>query len=128
MLKNAQQEAVQNISIGKKAANEAQFQTMLEAVQQLRSVLSVFIQHDFIGVPYSRRFSTSRVYLPGRDTHIPYIRFRGKWLMKRGFAANGHFRMIALKDLLIICPDKTPEPEASEAACRVIPIGNKLAG
>ncbi|HEX7845884.1 MAG TPA: SymE family type I addiction module toxin [Chitinophagaceae bacterium] len=95
-------------------------QQSLEALDQLREALANMGQlrqsltnlrtAGFTLLPESRRLKVQPVFREKPDDlyyNIPSIQLCGEWLKNAGFDYSQYVRVIALNQLLIICPEAT---------------------
>lgn len=126
-------------------ANEEVFPELAEAILKLRPVLSHFRDHEFIGVPKTKKIKVKRAYRRSwwdtdalhslvygdeplskafseeriwiRQTKPPFsnIKLIGKWLEDAGFNPGENVKILALNGLLILCPESFPDDREPKA-------------
>lgn len=111
---NAQ--SVIDLTTFQKQANERKIPDLDEAIRQLRPVLQSFTEHDFAGVPGSRKLViqsqiNQTIYHYQNRTEASFIRLQGKWMQPLGFWPGGRVHVIAQNGLIIICPGAPTEEQ-----------------
>lgn len=99
--------------------NAAKFPELEEVIRKLRPVLKTFCEHDFVGVPGSRKLVIQSqinhpLYHFETRNEASFIRLQGKWLQPLGFYPGGNVRLITLNGLIIICPEKLREEQLTD--------------
>lgn len=86
-------------------------QEALGNMGQLRQSLHSLRDNGFALLPESRRVKVQPEYrdpITKPEYIVPVIRISGEWLKQVGFDCHAHVRIIALNQLLIICPEQQP--------------------
>jgi hypothetical protein len=96
------------------AANALEFlREALGNMAQLRGSLSSLQKSGFALMPESRTIKIQRDIKTNEAKKIEYVvpalRLCGKWLEAAGFLPDQQVRIIALDQLLIICPEEGPK-------------------
>lgn len=102
-----------------KQANELMLPDLEEVIRKLRPLLHTFCEHDFAGVPGSRKLViqsqiNQTIYHYQTRTEASFIRLQGKWMQPLGFWPGGRVHLIAQNGLIIICPEKQQKEAMNE--------------